>query len=560
MSCDNPTDAILYQLAWDYCAQESLSEKGLRKRIKKLTRNGITTCDFRYHRSLRIAGIFLPRIDCHTSVLHVVCNNEKVVDGMVQNLLTYYPDAANCTDDDGNTPLHVACSNNNVTVNIVHLLVDAAPNSIRSVSSNHGWTPLHYFCNNGKDDEKMEILKLLLEKHPEAVRHTDSLDCLPIHIAAAMSESPGFCRVLIEAYPGSERISNSSNGLLPLHYACAKNTVATVEYLYTLYPGAINVMVDGGYPIHAAIVGLIQRSKPAAAVDIVRFLLGCDPKVKLQKHQGRMSLLDFACHGEYNSNIEAGIQIIMLIYDAHPEMIENNEIASNIHHYHQSVQSFINRQLLYSRQAKDHSLSTAPNGNGQLPLHIALRDSITLGSIKLLAAGNPSALQTPDNSGVLPLHVACEHEDSARVVQYLLGFDASTLHAVDAKQNAALHYACRSAKYDTISLLLGKYDAASVSRRNEQGKLPIDLLWESDGVEDRESIEYTESIFCLLKAYPETVMNFDNIDVSQQSILKQPPRRSQKKKSFWKNLSFFRSRNNSSLVASTSLSSIPDTR
>ena len=40
-----------------------------------------------------------------------------------------------------------------------------------------------------------------------------------------------------------------------------------------------------------------------------------------------------------------------------------------------------------------------------------------------------------------------------------------------------------------------------------QKKLPIDLLFESNEVLDRESIEYTESVFRLLKAYPETVMN-----------------------------------------------------
>ena len=62
-------------------------------------------------------------------------------------------------------------------------------------------------------------------------------------------------------------------------------------------------------------------------------------------------------------------------------------------------------------------------------------------------------------------------------------------------------------KYDTISLLLEKFGAASVSKRNAHKKLSIDLLWESNEVQDRESVEYTEIVFRLLKAYPETVMN-----------------------------------------------------
>lgn len=34
--------------------------------------------------------------------------------------------------------------------------------------------------------------------------------------------------------------------------------------------------------------------------------------------------------------------------------------------------------------------------------------------------------------------------------------------------------------------------------------LPIDLLWESNGVEDKECVEY-------MKAYPETVMNMAGV-------------------------------------------------
>ena len=59
-------------------------------------------------------------------------------------------------------------------------------------------------------------------------------------------------------------------------------------------------------------------------------------------------------------------------------------------------------------------------------------------------------------------------------MQYLVELDATTLEAVD--------YACLSAKYETIALLLDKYDAVSVSKRNAEGKLPIEVLWESDEV------------------------------------------------------------------------------
>jgi ankyrin repeat protein len=96
---------------------------------------------------------------------------------------------------------------------------------------------------------------------------------------------------------------------------------------------------------------------------------------------------------------------------------------------------------------------------------------------------------------VLPLHVACEHDDSVSVVQYLLGLDESTLHSVDNEGNTALHYACRSAKYDTICLLLGKYDAALVSKKMAHKKLPIELLWESKAADQARNIQRASFAF-----------------------------------------------------------------
>jgi len=245
-------------------------------------------------------------------------------------------------------------------------------------------------------------------------------------------------------------------------------------------------------------------------VDIVKFLLDCDPNVKLQKYEGTESLLDFACDIEYNdSTIEAALKVIETIYDAYPEAIESNRIASNIHLYHQQVQSFINGELVYSRQAKDLPLMTTTDDSGQLPLHRALQNNVRLGSIKLLVKGNALAVQSTDNSGALPLHIASQRHESADVIQYLVGLDTTTLDAVDRDGNTALHFACHCARHEFIALLLGKYDGVSVSKRNAHGKLPIDLLWDSNDVLDRDSVEYTESVFRLLKAYPQMIMNTD---------------------------------------------------
>ena len=150
--------------------------------------------------------------------------------------------------------------------------------------------------------------------------------------------------------------------------------------------------------------------------------------------------------------------VVKAIYDAYPEAIDDNRIALNIQHYHHQVQTFRNRQLVYARQARDPPLMTASDDNGQLPLHTALQDNVTLCSIKLLLKGNPLALHSPDHGGAIPLHIACHRHDSTNVIQYLIDIDTTTLGTVDREGNTALHYACRGAKYQTIAMLLDKFE------------------------------------------------------------------------------------------------------
>ena len=449
----------------DICKSESLSEQALREIIEKGHNAPISSYEF----------------------FRAACWNERVTEGIIRYLLDCFPGAARAKSNSGKTPLHYACQNKSTTVDMIQLLIEASPDSVRG-ENNEGCMPLHFLSGSSKVDEAaaVQILKLLIDKHPEAVQHADEDGCLPIHLASG-SKSPEFCRVLIEAYPGSVsvRTNNTPNGVLPLHFACLSGSLATVEYLYRLNPGAKNHL-----SVFYAIKGLDVRDDPVTAVDIVQFLLDSDPEQELKQIEG-MSPLCYACELEFDdSNIEAGIQVIKVLFDAHPEAIEEN-MNVTMHH---RVQAFINEELIYARQAEDHRLMTTPDDNGQLPLHRALQNNVRLGSVKLLVKGNPSAIRNEDNDGAIPLHVACKHHDSARVVQYLVELDTATLALVDKTGNTVLHYACRAAKYDTVTLLLEKYEALLVSNRNVHGKLPIDLLLENNARSQVDSIQFLGNI------------------------------------------------------------------
>ncbi len=497
MSGSQPTDAPWNELLEFFHSDESLSEDELREILERFG------CAPNNNLNIDNYGFFI-----------MACHNDLVTEEIIRCLLEYFPDAAGYTSTEGLlTPLHsILCVNKNVTRGIVQLLIDACPESIDR-ANNEGNTPLHHLCNNKQlhDTAAVDILGFFLERYPEAVRHTETNGALPIQLAAGQgSKSPEFCSMLIEAYPGSERMADS-NRTLPFHIACGIGRVATAEYLYQLDPESINVTDGGGaYPIHHAIMRL-KSGNPATSIEMVQFLLDCDLNVASLKMLEIFSPLFMVCVLEHSGVNVAPImsvvlKVLHLLYDAYPEAIEDNAIEGFLDGFPEEIQSFVNSQLTYAHQARDSTLMNTPDVNGQLPLHSALCDNVSLGSMKLLVKGNRDAVRVSDHCGWLPLHLAILNYDSTTVVDYFVGLDSNTLTAVDMGGNTALHYACRCAKYDTIVLLLEKYDAVSVSKTNGHNKLPIHLLLESNANSREGDTKYTESIFRLLRAYPDTVM------------------------------------------------------
>ena len=141
---------------------------------------------------------------------------------------------------------------------------------------------------------------------------------------------------------------------------------------------------------------------------------------------------------------------------------------------------------------------------GWLPLHHALKNKASLGSVKLLVKGCALAVRVPDNNMAFPLHIACEFS-SVEVVQYLMDMrDDRTRNHLDTNDDSILHYACRGGNCEVVKYLLDN-PSPHVSERNIDKKLPIHLLCESGS---SHSLEHTDTIFRLLLAYPETVREY----------------------------------------------------
>jgi len=484
-------------------------------------------------------------IHCAVNGLTYPSGDPDTVASRVELLLACDPDVV-VQERHGIIPLsQVLCedyngSNIDARLKVTKLLIDASIYSICHEGNDGRMPPLHILCANRTkflDEEfALKALRLLLDKYPEAARHAPSnsslLVNLPIHVAAGVgAKSPEFCRLLVNAYPGSEWMA-TRGGFLPLHLSCLCGTFATAEYFINLHPESINKPVqaehewrreNGMYPIHCAIYGQPNRTgdDQETALKLVELLVACDPEIASQKFDGKHPII-WACLKTDKTKLEAGLKIIKLLYDIYPEAILEQEQVGCMYFRNpgcvKEVEEFIISQVPYANQVKCLDITMSrPDESGRLPsrttlVNDALVNNAPLGTIKLFVKGYSSAIQTSDINGALPLHIACQYHESASVVDYLLGLEGggSSLTAVDLEDNTALHYACRGAKYDTIALLLEKYDAVSVSKLNVHGKLPIHLLWEIEEGDhlpisgDGESI--TDSIFRLLRANPDMMV------------------------------------------------------
>jgi len=477
---------------------------------------------------------------------HILMYNKNIGElfDVVKYLVETNPSSLKAKDEAGYTPLHIACVNEHITTRIFKLLLEAWPDSVHQRDFLNQ-LPIHCLCGDNPENETqmmddkvaIDILQLLLEANPESVSDTVYDGELPLHVAAT-NKSPAFCKILVDAYSESVKQPNTHGNALPFQYACISGRPDTVEYLFGLYPESLHIRNnDGLLPIHEAV-----NSPGENTAEIVKFLLLQDPDC-LSRPVARGDDDDFASDYDgclplhlvwLSQDDESNLlwdksNVTELLFDLYPEaiLIQNEQeqlpidiLRENLDeppidsdNYRQRIQDlirFLQVQMIYARQAQDENYMRTPDRDGSLPLHNALFGKAPLGSIKLLVRGNPDAVRVPDGIGMRPLDIASE-VSTVGVIKHLAELAPDLLNACDMNKNYLLHHACRGGNYKVIQhLLKTPMSSASVSERNDVSMLPIHLFCEF--VKGRwcegETLEYTETIWRLLTAYPETVLNW----------------------------------------------------
>jgi len=402
-------------------------------------------------------------------------------------------------DDNDRTMLHLACGHKNVTFELFKFIFNIWPEGIR-LRDTSGETPLHYLCSNDDPNHttSLDILQYMVSIDPTLVRESSGHGYLLIH-CAVKGKSTEFCKVLIDLYPESVRIA-SNNGDLPIHDACWSNNVDKIQYMLDLYPESTNVRnSDGELPIHHAATN--------GSAKTIELLLKHDPDMasKNTTDNNRQLPLHIAC--QYCKRPKA----IQVLYDVFPEAslvldADGKPPTQLVKKGRKKVFKFFRDQYEYVKKLKDVGIMHSPDKNGWLPLHHALKDNVSLGTIKLIVKNCPAAVRMADDKLAFPIHIACEFT-SVKVVKYLVEYDSIPMGQLDTNKDSILHYACRGGNLDVVKYLLDNSFVSS-AEMNGHGELPTHLLCEAgkDKV-DVDSAEYVETIWLMLLANPEAVMS-----------------------------------------------------
>ncbi|KAL7550939.1 hypothetical protein ACHAWF_014142 [Thalassiosira exigua] len=442
----------------------------------------------------------------------------------------------------GNLPLHAACSSREVEFSLIKKLFYLYPNAI-AARNNKGRFPLHEFLAKDRivresedypDDRcgvVLETVEFLVTQFLSSVRIADEDKMLPLHYAS-MNYHTAIARYLIQTYPESVQMESPKFGL-PLHCAAQKhrNGLQLVRHLSCEYPAALNKKNDTvGIPLECTndqeiFIHLLRRRYPAKMTNYVHQVLKDDAlldpmsvvRVFLQNFCGNVEEIDkfgrYPLHVAVSSSRVSHIMIRELL-GAHPAAALHQEkhkcIPLHLFFRHNgTLDSRAFEEIFDELMSSRNQSARMRNCNGLLPLHFACQYGAVLTVLKKLIDYYPEAVRARDQNGCIPLHVACRSGVlSVDAMDLLVGNDTAMVQKVDVNLELPLHKACRGGHLEIIHYLLDQFPSAS-GVRNISGYLPIHILCRKSGKADSSIMDtpkFTETVFRLLRAYPEAVM------------------------------------------------------
>lgn len=262
------------------------------------------------------------------------------------------------------------------------------------------------------NDENWAGVEGLLDNNPNLAGHTDPDNGeMLLHM---LSRHPSVWSLLVDMvlvmYPKA-LIHKDSIGALPLHHASAHDNIGAIEIIYSAYKEGVNdIDGNGRQSIHVA--------AEFDATEAVKFLLAKAP-------EGAFTMIH------------------------HPSEEDGGGLPLHVACRHHSNMSIITTLL-----AENFSSAKRADENGDLPLHLLLRNGevVEQVTVKTLLTCFASAVTRTDKNGDLPLSIAIKNECKPSVVNYLMVQYPDAAKALGGIGHSNLHLALQHGADDRTML------------------------------------------------------------------------------------------------------------
>jgi len=425
--------------------------------------------------------------------LHLAVSNQNTDrKDIIRFILEKDSRAASRVGSWGRLPLHQACTST-INLDIVTDIFEAYPEAIHTKDM-FGRIPIHYACgcHEYRQDWRGEgarytlapssreelglVIDFLYEQLPYSLHATDAKGRVCAHFACGSTQALTKIDAIErndQRCPDSFMAFSEEHYGLPIHFACKeKAPFAVINRLVIILGEALVRDVHYTYPLHivAVVCGKLDTPQVRSITlgknkALLNDLFNYYPAaVEQVDNLGWLPLHHAVRH-------DAPLEIIQLLVERYPEGVQVTDIQ------------------------------------GSTLLHIACRHGSSGSVVNYLTRQlSPEATLAVDSNGFTSLHVACKHGVPLDIFNYLICINSHLLTMQDNRGELPLHKACRGGHLHLIKEIID-LQPASVSVRNNRNELPIFILCKRSGKDDevRESVEYTETIWKLLLAHPETV-------------------------------------------------------
>ena len=270
------------------------------------------------------------------------------------------------------------------------------------------WTQLQKLVN----EESWAAVEGMLDKNPNLAEQVDpNSGEMLLHM---VSRHPSVWSLLVDMilvmYPKA-LIHKDSIGALPLHHAAAHDNISAIEIIYSAYKeGVKDIDGNGRQPIHVA--------AEFDATEAVKFLLAKAP-------EGAFTMI----HRPSEEN-GGGLPL------------------------HVACRHHSNMSIITTLLAENFSSAKRADENGDLPLHLLLRNGevVEQVTVKTLLTCFASAVTRTDKNGDLPLSIAIKNECKPAVVNYLMVQYPDAARALDGNGHSNLHLAFQHGADDRTML------------------------------------------------------------------------------------------------------------